>query len=382
MNTHLKNINNLFLIALCVIISLLTVSCSSDDNSVPNSNSGTLEDDPQNTTIQNVDKELFGLLKKAGDEFDKNDIWKGYSFSSAPMYFVYRDKDKNALRGFIIAPGKEIKEATKINNSDNQGIDVYRYDKDIIKANKLIKEGNDAFDFNFMIDGVNFYLQVYTDNDVNDKINNAIDLATHEVFHKYQFDKWAFVSGSVQNQENYPINKDLLALQILTTKIAEKMPIETNQSIIKKYLEMYVAIRHQEMAIDISPEKLVKNMANAQEHGEGTAKYIETLVSYKIFPSFNLPFIGVRPEDLENKAEVRNNFAWGIWYETGAAVCHMLRNQGVDFFKEVEEGKTLYDIAKNYVNLSSSDMTLRLEQAKGEFNWAKIQNQALQLSRL
>ncbi len=381
MNTHPKRIDNSFLFIFFIFLTSLISSCSSDDDAVPNPNAVD-SNTPDVTTVQNIDKELFGLLKKAGDEFDKNEIWKGYTFSATPMYFIYRDANKKPLRAFLIAPGKMIKEAIKINDKDNQGLDVYRYDNAMIKANNAIKGGNDAFDFDFIIDGIKFYTQIYTDNEVKDKIDNSMHLATHEVFHKYQFAKWELILGSVQSEENYPITEELLALQILTTKIAEKMPKETNKATIKKYLEMYVAIRNKEIAIDVSPEKYVKNMANAQEHGEGTAKYIETMVSYKIIPDFKEQFIGMALEDIEDKEEVRENFAWNIWYDTGAAVCYMLINQGVEIAKDVESGKTVYDIAKKHVNLSSSDMVLRLEQAKNEFNWVEIQNEAKRLSRL
>lgn len=362
---------------LLLLILVINYSCSKDD---------TLEDiidSSSSIKIEQADKAFFSQIKKAGVEYDKNEIWNGYTFSSTPMYFIFRDKDKKAVRGYLINPPKAIIGATKITGDNAQGLNVYRYDKDAKKLNEDLKKGNDAYTFDFVIDGTKYYGQEYTEKSVNDKLNGAILLGTHEVFHTFQFKNWTLKQSAIQDEKNYPINKDLLALQIMTLKIAAKMPKITDKAEVKKYLKMYVAIRAKELKTDPSSQKLVLNMANEQENGEGTARYVETMVGYKIISDFKATFGGgENTSELTKKEDVRQFFAFGIWYSTGGAVTYMLKNQGLKIEETVAKGKTLYDIAKEYVNLTDVQLATAFQNAKTEFGWDAIQKEAKRLADL
>ena len=160
------------------------------------------------------------------------------------------------------------------------------------------------------------------------------------------------------------------------------MPTLTNKSEIKEYLKMYVAIRNKEMSIDPTPNAMVKNMANEQEKGEGTAKFIEVMNSYKIIPDYSTAFGIDNFSSFQTKKDMRSYFAFGIWYDTGAAVSHMLKNQEAEIEEQIKAGKTLFGIAKPHLNLSTAQEAAALQAAKSEFNWANIEAEALRLTQL
>ncbi len=340
--------------------------------------------DTNNTTgtaqSANIDQVLFKQLKQAGDLYDKNEIWEGYDFSKRNQYFVFKDANDKAIRGYLINPHKEIAGATKVVSDNSEGLNVYRYDALAEKAKAELATGNGAYTFDFKIEGTDYYTQSYTEKEVKDIENGSLVLATHEVFHMFQFDKWK--AFGAQDEENYPLTKELLALQILETKIAEKFPMEQNKTEIKKYLEMYVAIRSKEIDIDPSKDKLVKNMANAQETFEGTARYVEFMAAKEVLTDFNPKFYQENTNYLQSKRDVRETFAFGIWYGTGAALAYMVDESSETIESECIKGVSLYDQAAKIVNLSAAQKANKLAAAKAEFGWTEIQTEAARLVAL
>ncbi|OJJ21313.1 hypothetical protein BKI52_12175 [marine bacterium AO1-C] len=329
------------------------------------------------------DKVFFAQLKKAGDEFAKGDIWQGYNFDKMPMYFIYRDADGTPTRGYVVNPAQVIFGAEKLSDAEGQGLNIYRYDLKMVHANNQLKAGNDFFDFYYNIDGVDYYLQAYDDEQIaNDW---AITFAVHECFHIFQRADWNPNPGIIFDRENYPLNADLLSYQLLLLKIAEKMPKETDQTKIRGYLEMYVALREEEMKIDPTSAKLVTFMANNQEEREGTARYIEHLIKSRILPNYttNRPsFSSINLAQLTIQQQVRQAFGFSIWYGTGAAVIYMLANQGVDIEAQIQSNKNVYEVAVDHLNLTDAQKTAALNQAKVEFDWANIQQEAARLMAL
>ncbi|OJJ21312.1 hypothetical protein BKI52_12170 [marine bacterium AO1-C] len=368
-----KSVGISFYVAISICLS--TIACKKNEEVKPNTST---------VSVSTNDKTFFAQLKKTGDEFAKGNIWRGYNFDKTPMYLVYRDASGTPVRGYLVNPISTIAGAVKVSEADNQGLNVYRYDAMINQANTKLKAGNDAFEFNYKIEGNDYYLQAYADQDIANY--EAISLATHEVFHTFQFTSaWSPNPGELQDEQNYPINADLLSYQLLLLKIAEKMPKETDQAKIKSYLEMYVALREAEMKLDPSPSKLVRFMANNQEEGEGTARYIEYAVNYRVFSDFTSKrpsFVDVNSVEITSQRQVRSTFAFGIWYSTGAAVAYMLDNQGVDIATQIQSNKNVYEVAVAHLNLTEAQKTAALNQAKVEFNWTSIQQEAARLMAL
>jgi len=336
------------------------------------------------TSAEAIDKIFFSHIKKAGDELAKGVIWKGYNFGSTAMYLIYRNEAGTPVRGYLINPSEEVSGAIKINDTDNQGLKVYKYDQAITQANNKLKAGNDAYDFDYKIGNGNYYIQQYTDHSVNDY--EAISLATHEVFHSFQVSStWTSNNNELQDENNYPLTKELLSYQLLLLKIAQKMPAETDKTKIRSYLEMFVALRSEEMRLDPSTTKLVKFMANNQEEGEGSARYVEYAINYKIFPDFasNAPsFSDENIAELQSAKDVRNTFAFGIWYGTGASVIYMLDRLGVDIETQIQSAKNNFEVAESFLNLTATQKAATLNKAKAEFNWTAIQTEAARLVAL
>ena len=333
--------------------------------------------------VEALDKTFFTQLKKSGDEYAKGAIWKGYNFGKIAMFFVHRDAQGKPTKGYLVNPPEKVSGAVKVGDADNQGLKIYRYDKGITAANDQLKKGNDAFDIRYELGKGKYYLQGYTDASVSDY--EAISLATHEVFHFYFQNTWQNKAEVLQEEQNYPITKDLLSYQLLLLKIAEKMPAETDKTKLKGYLEMFVALRTEEMKADTSAKKLVKFMANNQEEGEGSARYIEYEVNYKIFPDFaskRPSFIDVKTASINNKEEVRSTFAFDMWYGTGAAVIYMLDRLGVDIEPQIQSTKNTFEVAESYLKLTNAQKTAALNKAKTEFGWAAIQTEAARLAGL
>lgn len=355
-----------------VVLLTLFVGCSSNDPKKVT---------PSPDKLEEIDKTFVAHIKHAEDETAKNTIWRGYDYSTFPQYFIYRDKNKQTKRGLLINPHKTISGATRITDATAKDVAVFRYDAEMAKLSDDLKKGNDLFTFSYKVSGSGYYGQVYDDEGIAYNGSSSIELAVHEVFHKYQ-DKWKSASGHVQDEANYPINNQLLPLQLLTMEIAKRLPAETNQATLDDYLAMYVAIRSEEIKLDTSPKKLVKNMANWQENYEGTAKYVEYMVSKDLFSDFAKSFEVTSTESMKTKSDMRGYFAWGIWYYTGASVTHLLKSKGVNVEAAVEEGKTLYDLASETLNLTDAQKAVALQKAKDVFGWSNLVTESNRLLAL
>jgi len=353
------------LACLALAFCLTIISCDKDDDDTPT---------PTNVSnkLEEIDKTFFSQIKKSSDIFDKDQIWKSYHFSKHPKYFIFRDKNKKPIRAYVINPLSKLKGGMKITAGDSYDLKLYRYDVGINETNENLKKGNDYFDFSLKVEGEKYYAQIYSEETVKDSKNGAYQFAVHEVFHVFQGEKWTENESAIQDEKNYPLTKDLLALQILTTKIAAKMPLEKDKTKLENYLKMYVAIRSEEIRLDPTTKKLVKNMANEQEKGEGTAKYIEVMNSYQVDPNFKGAFNSSSTEFIKTKKDLRSQFAFGIWYDTGAAATYMLKTIGVDVESEISTGLTPYDMAVKKLKLTEIQKKTALKNAKDEFGWDDI----------
>ncbi|TAJ13853.1 hypothetical protein DMA11_07540 [Marinilabiliaceae bacterium JC017] len=359
---------NLNLLVLTVISCLILFSsCKKEKQPIPEVSS---------VKISEVDKNMFTYIKKAGDVYDKNEIWNGYDFSKQPYFLVFRDKDEKPTKGYILNPHKNLEGIGKIASNQKIGLNIVAYNKQLEEANKDLKSENGVYSFEFKIQGGKYAVFSYSEKEFNNLNEGVRPLLIHELFHVFQ-NKWQLVEGAVQDEKNYPITKELLPLQLLFYKMSKSIMKEKDPSRLKEYLKMYVSIRSKEMQLDPSAAKLVKNFANNQESGEGTARYVEVAALNELYPGNKN--IGIAPEfkDLEKTFPTAKDFrgfaAWGIWYNTGEAVVHMLKTiGGVDVEKQHMKGKNLYQLAEGLVQLSNSDKAIYLAKAKSEFNWQAI----------
>jgi hypothetical protein len=365
------------------ILLLFLASCKKDDTTIPTTPPTTNPTDSTQTTptIEAIDQKFFKELKQAGDVYSKNEVWDGYYFATKSMYLIFADESNKFQRGYIINPATTISGATKLEGAKTEGLNIYRYDKMMNEAKTVLEKGNQVFEFNFKIDGKDYYLQKYNEQDVNSLRHQSLSYATHEVFHVFQIEKWKQQHG-IQDEKNFPLNQESISLQLLEIKIADKFPKETNKDQIRKYLEMFVAVRSKEIEIDKSSKKLVKNMANYQELSEGTARYVEYMTNKEIFSDFDPTFHNESSSNIQRKEEFRTAFAFAIWYGTGAALAYMIDQLSDNLEKDCIKEITLYDQAVKIVNLTDAQKESRLKEAKTEFKWEELQKEAKRLLEL
>lgn len=372
---------DIYAMIITIVMGIILSSCGgSNDEMISPTTPDNTPTPSISLDVNEIDRTFFKQIKEAGDIYDKNEIWNGYDFSKRTMYYIFKDANGKPQKGFLINPHREVSGAIKVEGDLAEGLTVYQYDAVIDDAEATLKKGNGEYDFDYVIDGGKYYLQSYTDASITDILNGSIVLSAHEQFHQYQFDHWTHFGK--QDEDNYPLTADLIALQILTMKIAEKLPAEQDQNKIREYLKMYVAIRDQEMEFDPSADKLVRNMANAQETFEGSARFIEYSAANEIINGFDPQFSSGGTSSLSTKSDVRFQFAFGIWYGTGAATAYMISTLTNNIESETAKGISFYDQAVSLLDLNDTEKESALNAAKTEFNWTEISAEASRLMAL
>ncbi|MCG6288268.1 hypothetical protein [Vibrio vulnificus] len=88
-----------------------------------------------------------------------------------------------------------------------------------------------------------------------------------------------------------------------------------------------------------------------QELYEGSAYYVETLLSREMFgDEHHFPFVhpSMLTRSYANAKEVRDDFGFGVFYHTGASAIWLLHSLGYDL-AEFEKGVYPFDAAKKMV---------------------------------
>jgi len=356
------------------------------------------EEDFKKILASTIDKQLFVQIKAAADVFKTDEIWDGYKLADYPIYLIHKKKSGAVDKGFIINPLSNVTNASKVSSEDAKGLDVYRYDEQIQEAISLLNssDGNGLYKFDFEIDGEKkYYLQVYTDQEVVNGENklivpsdvfdqnaynfSAIGFIIHECFHIYQ-DSWDNPSSLTSA---WP-TKEELELRILTHEIFKDFPngaIDIN--LLKTKLKQYIAIREKEL--EIASEEHKETLL--AELSEGTAKFIESMAVRKIFPNrANEPFELVSTSlDSNYKFKNQEQFLFildQLHYDIGSSVCYGISKIDKKSLKEIESGKTPFQIIKGIMNLKKEEINKNFEAAKASANWKSIQNKAAKWSQL
>ncbi len=355
---------------------LVFLGCDSDDDlpSQPNNAPANL--------VDAIDLKYFNQLKTLSDLYAQNEIWKNYKFVDFSHYLI-RQEAGQPPKGFVINPTSVTSAMTKIDESSTNGLNVYRFEDQIENAIQQLNQGNGLFDFNYKIDGNNYYLQLYNTNEVES--SEAIALNVHENFHQFQFG-WHEKPTAFQDFDNFPVNQDLLQLQLLAVEILRGIEQITDDTIIRELLGQYVALRTEEIRLDPTSNQLITNHSNYQEMIEGTAKYIEVtaLSTSGLFPNTSFEFVNTSildREGLNTREKVRELVGQLVFYDTGSAVIYMLKKLGIEIEK-LENNLYPYDLAVDFLKLSDQQMADALAKAKTHTKWDQIQTKATDWSKL
>ena len=376
---------------------LLLVSCQKSVLEIPEEQEKTTKTPVATSPLTNqVDIEFFSRLGQLASVSDL--VWKGYKMEKMPMYFIYTNFAGDPIRAYVINPRGGSPEANlegikKITGTPFEAI--YRYDGEMEDALVSINQINQFFDFDYELnDGRKYYIQVYeNDNRLgNNDLKEFTNMATHEVFHAYQFKNYVSIydaSTPVNNTGNfgreYVLSKPILSAQIATLELAQKIQDENDPEVLSTYLKTFIAIRSEEISINSSNtnDTYLLDLANLQENREGSAKYVEYISQIK------------GPADIDSKKLVnfttmdlkkyfttsglaKGYFNFGIWYDTGSAFIHALdKLNQIPLLKQkiLKESKSPYAIAKAHFKLSSKEMEIILQEARGLLDWEMINSE-------
>ena len=347
---------------------LLFAGCSSDNPGIG----------PTDTklSVAEVDKSFFAQINGCAGALASSPFWSGYEYGKVPQYVIYVSGSR-PNRAFIINPATTVSGAVKVGDADRNGLDVWQYNAKMQAGYDILfgANGNRAYDFDFEIDGKKYYVMVYTDKSVASPYE-SIDLSVHENFHAYQ-NSWTQIDSWNQDVPNFPITQELLEYQMLVGEIFRDMPNSTSDKAeMRKMLEQYVAIRSREVEIDPSAGKLIENFELVQEQTEGSAKYIEVMTHRSHFKN-NKPIADYGLMELGpiTRAEAQDLIAQTVTYNTGGTALYIMNQLGVDI-TQIRQGKTPYQLASAFLNMSESDRTAALAAAKQHSKWTAIKAEA------
>lgn len=306
---------------------------------------------------------LFGVFKEKSDE-----IWQeSYRLDKMPIIFVRTDGKKD-LYAFILnhPDGDRIKGATEYILPDELNLSTVYKLTDIPDKDEIAKIAN--FSFDHMLEGTPMYLMKYTKAETDEfaapvSHDWTIYLA-HEGLHVHQLNQWQEIPGSNQDIAGYPITKEHLALIMLEDAALADAVKDKKESKVKEF----IAIRKTR----IKTWNEVRHLDLPQEHMEGTARYIEhrlgSLLNYGIT---NLNTFYDQLEQVPEK-NIRDIVAFGRFYATGAALCHLLDQMNINWKDEVEKGYPQFNILGDHYNLSDAEISDLLSKAKKNYNFDNL----------
>ncbi|UTT86894.1 hypothetical protein LZI70_15850 [Vibrio pelagius] len=353
-------------------------------------------DTTETTLTDKYDREMISQIAKASKTLSDEKIWFDYGnwYKSAPIYMLRMDdvNNKDPLKVFLFNPVEPDKSFQKLGQNESSGLDTYRNDVNMHLANDKINKLNGMFDFDYKFEKGVYYAQKYhklemSPNNVDHghkTIDRNISLNIHENFHKYQLKNFKIPSSFVQVLDGYPVNAELIELKLLTLQTFKGLPKSITKSEATSLLKKYVALTKKQIEIDTSEKRLVENMGLWQELTEGSAKYVETVAIRKMFAhakDSTFVYSWFLENEYKTAKEVKEQFGFGIFYETGAAAIWLLNQAGYDL-KKLESGVSPYQAATELLG-DSFDYDLELLNLYATTpNASEIKYKAKELARL
>ncbi|NOH97585.1 hypothetical protein [Vibrio sp. 99-70-13A1] len=369
-----------------VTLACLAISGCNSNN--PKKNTPTTTPTASNTELaDSVDERMIHDIKKSMVYLDENKVWKGFDYKSKPHYMVRVDSNGNPETAFIINPQSKVSGAQKLGSNESLGLNVYKYEAQMHTANDKI--GSVGYYFDYVIDGNKYYTQTYSVKDtiVSNSLFSFSKLTAHEIFHSYQVGSFKKLDWCQQYMDSdfnskYPFEEEILVRQIAQLDLFEGLPHKVTKAEATEKLKRYIALKFDEMRVDITPEKMAKNMGLCQERGEGTAQYIETMISKYAYKNNEASFvygINAHSDDFDNKS-MQMFFKWGIFYSTGASATWLLSELGYDITQL--ESTTPYHAAKTLLKMSDDDIQAKLLDIEATMNMDRARKSAKRLANM
>ena len=387
-----------------LILCATLIGCNSD-NTEPSTTVPTAPNVSISTELASeLDEKFLLQVKKTMDVVESQKLWHGYDYKSVPQYFIRRENGK-PVTAFVINPQTAIDNAQQLGKNESQGLNVLQYEGSMHSANDKLKAGNDAYDYDFTIDGKGYYIQYYSKDEVeilDPVITSAFSLAVHEVFHAYQGKNFKnpphYEQLAFDKFDTYPLNNELLSLQLMLMDTLKGFPVNAiSQEEAKIALKKYNVIILEMLKRDPTAHSgfqtgLIYKHGLGQELYEGSALYIDKMASRKVLEvAKDSKFISHTPFEmdkvsdgyatLKTQKDVIEYFAFQVFYYTGANVIWLLSQAGYDL-KELEGGIYPYDAAKGFLKMSEVEEMNLLAELKQSAQWTQAQAAALRYNSL
>ena len=359
---------------LCFLIPLLLLpACSTDE-----------EEMKEEEILEKLSQEEVDFMTKILTvEDNMTNVWNGYNCLKEYPIFIITEANNGI---FINPPSSQLANSRQIENQ-LEGFDnlaLYRNDE-ILEFAKM-ELSNIPINYYFA-NYQDFSLFVYQLSDLSDnfytnyKNRNGhfhVSVFFHELFH---------VFASIKNQEQYfdvlreqnlleyPVTPETLPLLMLLFDLMIDAYHQDSNSQKTKFLQYYVTIQHQLNQIDPSVNNLIRNHGFYQEKSEGAARYIEVFSTLNTLDNNTTedPTHGFKEfsNNLTTNLEVRQIYAFRIFYHTGAGAIHLLKELG---FPNLEASfltptNTPYDLAESFLDMTDVEKSNALEEDKMLYNW-------------
>lgn len=313
-----------------------------------------------------------------------NSVWKGFEcFNEFPIFIL--TEENNGI--FINPPTSEIANSEQITSSLLGGPNLYR-NEDILESTKDYLADSPIFwgyleypDHTIFV----YHLSEIADNFYNNYKNRNgyfhVAIFFHELFHAFQLLKNnnQFL-GDFGQQDflGYPLTSESLPLLLLLfdTMIDAYHQSAGDQK--KQFLSYYVAIQSELEKIDTSANSLIRTHGFYLEKLEGTARYVEVFGTLNSIDNNTIedPTHGFNDfaNSITSSLEVRQVYARRIFYHTGAGAVYLLKELGLSNVEDLMliPENTPYDVAANFLNLTSEESNDLLEEVKARYNWEDL----------
>lgn len=301
-----------------------------------------------------------------------------------PIYLLkYTENSKQIKGAYLLNSQAKHNSAVDIETDGVLKVELYNNTTAVKKAHSAL--GNSGYTLNYKADGQDYYLHKYQQGAVLSELDEVqpylITFATHEAFHQYQ-NKWAYGKGiqdlfnasseGKQCNNRYPLTEEEITTQLLQAEIFKNLPNDSlTPTQAEVLLKNYVALQHHRNINDKSHQQYVNRMGSWQERAEGTARYIGVLTQKALFkrdnkfnaPTFFADYLINAYQDVPSayhEMKLRETFAWGYFYGSGASAVWLMAKIGYDI-TQLQTSVTPYSEASKL--LQAKEPNLDLNQA-------------------
>jgi hypothetical protein len=369
----------------CLSIPIITlmitfVSCNDDKDEIE-------------VLIPTEDELIIHKIEAMGRE--ANLLWDGFDYiQTEQAYFILTDDDGNNPRGYLLNPSLPLPVGSiKLTNMQSAGMNLYRNDGLLTDALNSLNGSIWQFS-SFSVNELPCFLirqrpkPTYTFYDFfkDGSGDTWLPLVmVHEMFHLFQINEWT-MGAPLYDGSEFPLTNEVLTHQLALYSLMEEAHKITTPDAARKALTEYAVLIKAMAAVDPPLENVILSVSSANAFIEGSARYVEH------FSALKTSYVTINDDpshgwhqyisSATTSTQVKLAFAARIWYHVGSASIHLLALNEVNVFDQMQDGKTQYEIAVNFLNLTDEQYQTTLNEIMSRPSWSEYQEQAEYLTSL